>query len=200
MKKLDRILQNLRIDQALPYIKDGDRLLDIGCLDRVLLERVEGRVTRAVGIDPLAAPYKKGKVEILKTTIPGDHPFQPGDFDCITMLAVLEHIIEKPALARECFRLLAPGGRVVITVPLPVVDKILAVLVGLRLMEGMSLEEHHGYDVRETPAIFGMEGFSLLKAGSFELGLNRLFVFERPRVAVMQEGKPMAARGSTVSA
>lgn len=180
MKKLDRILQNMRIAQAEKFIRDGDRLLDLGCFDRVLLERVAPRVKRAVGIDPLATHYAHANVEVLKAAIPGEHPFAPADFDCITMLAVLEHIVDKQTLARECFRLLAPKGRVVITVPHPRVDSILEVLHTLRIIDGMSLEEHHGYDIRETPSIFTAAGLKLHTTRSFELGLNRLFVFEKP--------------------
>lgn len=194
MKALDRYLQRLRCDQADRFIRNGDRLLDVGCFDRVLLERVAPRVRRAVGIDPLAIPYHAGNVEVLKASIPGDHPFAPGDFDCITLLAVLEHIREKDALARECFRLLAPGGRVVITVPHPRVDDLLALLHRLRLIDGMSLEEHHGYDVRQTPAIFTGAGLALHTARAFELGLNRLFVFEKPATADLHPEPKLFAR------
>lgn len=181
MKALDRFLQNWRIRKAHAWVRDGDRLLDLGCFDRTLLERVGGRVTRAVGIDPLATPYSNGKVEIVKGMIPGSHPFAAGEFDSITMLAVLEHIQEKDALAGECARLLSEKGRVIITVPRPAVDKILAVLSALRLIDGMSLEEHHGFDIEETPAIFRRSGFTLLKRAGFQLGLNQLFVFEKNR-------------------
>ena len=160
-------------------MRPGDRLLDLGCFDRTLLERVAPRVKHAAGIDPLATPWSEGKIEIVRGTIPGDHPFAEDSFDAITMLAVLEHIQDKHALAAECFRLLSPGGRVIITVPRPAVDKILGVLTAVRLIDGMSLEEHHGYDIEETPAIFRRAGFRLVKRQGFQLGLNQLFVFER---------------------
>ncbi len=49
----------------------------------------------------------------------------------------------------------------------------------LRLIDGMSLEEHHGYDVGETTAIFGEPDFRLVRHRKFQLGLNNLFIFER---------------------
>ncbi len=189
MKWLDRYLRDLRIAQALPFIPRGGRLLDIGCFDQTLLHKVSSSVREAVGIDPLVEPSEKGNVRVLRGTLPWSGPNLPdllatkpdpaAGFSCITMLAVLEHIPDTPAVARECHRLLAPGGTVVITVPISQVDHILKVLSRLRLIEGMSLEEHHGYNVKDTVPTFSAAGFKLRVNRGFELGLNRLFVFEK---------------------
>jgi 2-polyprenyl-3-methyl-5-hydroxy-6-metoxy-1,4-benzoquinol methylase len=197
VKFLDRKLRDIRISKARAFLRPGDRLLDIGCFDRTLLDLAAPMVKKAVGIDPLAEPFRDGKIETHQGTIPGEHPFKEGEFDCITMLAVLEHIVDKESLAKECFRLLAPGGRVIITVPHPFVDTILAGLTRMRLIEGMSLEEHHGYDVRQTPGIFAKAGFRLGRAESFELGLNKLFLMEKPRTwPARVEVKPMVPAGT----
>jgi len=79
----------------------------------------------------------------------------------------------------RCSRFLKPGGRLIITVPSPQVDFILKVLLALGLIDGMSVEEHHGYDVRETTNIFPPPEFRLVKHQRFQLGLNNLFVIER---------------------
>ena len=71
----------------------------------------------------------------------------------------------------------------IITVPSARVDHILAVLKFFRLIDGMSLEGHHGFDVRETTRIFDSPGFRLIHNHRFELGLNYLFVFERGAAA-----------------
>jgi SAM-dependent methyltransferase len=200
MKFLDRKLRDIRIAKARAFLRPSDRLLDVGCFDRTLLTLAQPMVKRAAGIDPLAEPFRDGKIEVHRGTIPGEHPFAEGDFDCITMLAVLEHVTDKDALAKECFRLLAPGGRVVITVPHPFVDTILAALTKIRLIDGMSLEEHHGFDVRQTPTIFTKAGFRLGRSESFELGLNKLFVMEKPRTwPARVEVKPMASARPTSS-
>ncbi|MFN0131594.1 MAG: class I SAM-dependent methyltransferase [Phycisphaerales bacterium] len=180
MRTLDRILQRWRIGKAWPFIPPGGALLDIGCFDDSLLRRAAPRVARAVGVDPLAEPRRDGNIEILRGGVPGVE-LAAGTFDCITMLAVLEHIPDRESLARECARLLKPGGRIVITVPKPAVDRILAVLLKLRLIHGMSLEQHDGYDVRRTGPIFESAGLRLVRRRTFQLGLNCLFVFEKPR-------------------
>jgi hypothetical protein len=78
-----------------------------------------------------------------------------------------------------CNDALVPGGRVVLTVPSPVVDRILDVLVFLRLVDGMSLEQHHGFEASETPTLFEREGMTMTLHERFQLGVNNLFVFQR---------------------
>jgi 2-polyprenyl-3-methyl-5-hydroxy-6-metoxy-1,4-benzoquinol methylase len=185
MKWLDRYIRDLRIKQALPFIKDGDRLLDVGCFDLTMLRLAKPRVKLAVGIDPLATPLTEGNLRVIRGLVGAEHDngLEPASFDCITMLAVLEHVPDAPGFAREIARLLAPGGRVVITVPDAKVDHILAVLHKLHLIHGMSLEEHHGYDVKQTRPMFEAAGLKMTARRTFELGLNNLYVFESPRVA-----------------
>jgi 2-polyprenyl-3-methyl-5-hydroxy-6-metoxy-1,4-benzoquinol methylase len=102
-------------------------------------------------------------------------------FDAVTMLAVLEHFPTSAhaPLAEGCRRFLKPGGQVIITVPSPRVDAILAVLQKLWLVHGMSLEEHHGYEVRQTAEIFSPPHFQLACHRTFQCGLNNLFVFQK---------------------
>jgi hypothetical protein len=64
------------------------------------------------------------------------------------------------------------------TVPSPLVDRIVDVLRRLRLVHGMDIEAHHGYRTEETPRHFA--GFRVLRHETFELGLNHLYVLELP--------------------
>jgi len=180
MRTVDRILQRWRISKAIPHIHDGDRLLDVGCFDGALLQRVRHKVAGSVGVDPQAEPRRVDNIEFIRDTFPGEHVFEAGSFDCITLLAVFEHLEDKRGLSRECFRLLRPGGRAVLTVPRPAVDSILDVLFFLRLADGISCEQHHRFDSRQTVPIFEQAGFRLEKKKSFQLGLNGLYVFAKP--------------------
>jgi 2-polyprenyl-3-methyl-5-hydroxy-6-metoxy-1,4-benzoquinol methylase len=181
MKALDRLLQNWRMRIAARHLPDKVRLIDIGAHRGELFEYLGRRLEKGFGIEPLAsAPLHRERFEIH----PGYFPrAKPGDgpWDAITMLAVLEHIpaSETRALAVACYNLLRPGGLVIITVPAPMVDSILWLLGRLRLIDGMSLEEHHGYRPEETPQIFAHPQFGLVVHRRFQLGCNHLFVFRR---------------------
>jgi len=184
MKRLDRFLQRWRIAKTRPYIVPGARVLDIGCADGELFRLVPG-IGEGVGIDPdlpESAP-KFPHAVLIKGLFPDALPDRR-PFDVITMLAVLEHIPTKdqPELALNCARYLKPGGHLVITVPSPRVDAILNVLRFLRLIHGMSLEQHYGFDPRDTAKIFPVDGVKLLETRTFQQGLNNLFVFHRPAV------------------
>lgn len=180
MKAVDRLLQNWRIDKARRYIPAGARVLDIGCADGALADRVPG-LTEYVGVDPdLASLPPRPNRRYLRGTFPqvleDSRPF-----DAITMLAVLEHVPpeQQSPLAQSCAAYLKEGGRLIISVPSPLVDHILDGLKLLRVIDGMAVEEHYGYEIEQTPALFNVGGLSLLKWEKFQLGLNNLFVFQK---------------------
>jgi len=131
-----------------------------------------------VGVDPDANPTTEPSYRLIRGGFP-DGLDDPGPFDVITMLAVFEHFTEedRPRVVEACRRLLRPGGRVIITVPAAAVDRIVDMLRSLRLVHGMDIEAHHGYDPEETPEHFS--GFRVVRHEPFELGLNHLFVLER---------------------
>jgi len=180
MKTLDRFLQSWRMTVAARFVRPGDELLDVGCHHGEFLFRLRNRLTRGLGVDPLAVPYRDPTIEVRRGVFPDPPNFPDRSFSCISILAVLEHHPDPGVLARECFRCLKPGGRVILTVPHPRVDSILKCLKVLHLVDGMALEEHHRYDASKPLVLFTQTGFRCLKTRSFQLGLNFLYVFEKP--------------------
>jgi SAM-dependent methyltransferase len=181
MRYIDRVLQRWRIAKVRRFVKPGARVLDIGSVDGALFRELGNQIGGGLGIDPtLPANRSLGAFQLVTGFFPKDMP--PAEpFDVITLLAVLEHFpAESYAQLRVgCRQFLKPGGLLVLTVPSPSVDIILHLLKALRLIDGMSLEEHHGFDVRETNKIFSSPDFTLTVHKKFQLGLNHLFVFRR---------------------
>ncbi|OYT70384.1 MAG: hypothetical protein CFK52_11255 [Chloracidobacterium sp. CP2_5A] len=181
MKPLDYFLQNWRIAMVRPHLGPTDRILDIGAFDGALARQV-GEFRAYVGIDPEADPAQFApRMQLVRGRFPQDLPPQDEPFDAITLLAVLEHIPDAKldAFARACAAALRPGGKLLITVPHPFVDRILDVLTALRLLDGMETDAHHGFDVTRTCEIFERAGLELALHRRFQLGLNNFFAFRK---------------------
>ena len=175
-------MQNWRIRKAIPYIGKDHVVLDIGSADGALFKRSEvaKRVAGGVGIDPDAIPVTTDRFQMVRGSFPDDLPADQ-QFGTITMLAVLEHIPtnQQPSFARSCFDRTLPGGRLVITVPGPMVDRIIDVLKTMRVIDGMSVEQHYGFDPNRTVPLFEDAGYTLAAAKKFQLGVNHLYVFAK---------------------
>src|ERR1041385_85314 len=88
---LDRFVQLLRVRKAARRIPDGSRVLDIGSYDGRLFDVLGSPVRFGVGVDP--KPGREGTFGnvVLKQGFFPDVDVD-GDFDRITMLAVIEHV------------------------------------------------------------------------------------------------------------
>ena len=140
------------------------------------------KIKYGIGIDPFLDNIIKTDRYIL---LPGYFPDalkKEEKFDAITMLAVIEHIPKKKLseLANIITKYLHQAGKLIITVPSPKVDHIIDLLMFLKILDGMDVDAHYGYDYTETEKIFTENGFlKLIKHQKFQLGLNNLFVFEK---------------------
>ncbi len=179
MTWLDRYLQQWRIKKVLPHIPVNAALLDIGCHEGELLKRVKDIIKEGVGIDRHCTTGNIApNINLIKGMFPQVIPAGQR-YDCITALALLEHIPaeSQTAFIKSCHDVLSKDGTLIFTVPAAAVDHVLNILVKLRLAEGMSLEEHFGFDAAITPSLAAKAGFKLLLHQRFQFGLNNLFVF-----------------------
>lgn len=108
-------------------LPSGSRGLDVGCgvgLYALWLAEAVGQGGRVVGIEPEPA-----KVEAARALVGGEAAgerleFQPGDgtaiplpdrsVDWVWCGDVLHHIVDTEKALRECFRVVRPGGRVIV--------------------------------------------------------------------------------------
>lgn len=181
MSLFDKYLRKCRIEQARPFLESGGKLLDIGTSDGMIFKTIGFLSRESVGIDPLKnTEITTDNFKFISGKFPSDLDSSV-EFDFITMLAVLEHFPDEqlPSVVEGCKRFLKTGGKLIITVPSKQVDSILAFLVKIKFVKGMSIEEHHGFESNRTPLIFAEPFFKLVRHKKFQLGLNNLFVFEK---------------------
>ena len=171
---IEPILQEWRIRQVLAHIPYGGVLLDIGCdLPPVLINRVKSRMKRCIGIDVAAKPGVYENIEIINVDIQKKIPLSSQSVDVITMLAVLEHLHHPENVAAECYRLLKPGGLVLLTVPSPSNKPLLELLAALSLVRPDMIKQHeHYFTHQELRRLAQQAGFNKIDIEPFEFGLN----------------------------
>jgi SAM-dependent methyltransferase len=183
---LERFLAKRRAAMAhrlMPADRSGS-LLDVGCGSFPwFLTHTD--FARRVGIDRHVAdlapqnPEYDPAVELHNVDI--DHadrlPFADDSFDVVTMLAVYEHIRPERMmpLLNEIHRVLAPGGRYILTTPSWWTEPILKTMAKLRLVSAEEIDEHQPHaspaSIRATLAATAFANRPV-KIGTFELGMN----------------------------
>lgn len=112
---------------ALAGLREGETVLDLGSgsgIDVFLASRKVGRSGRVIGVDmtpdmveranALAAEHGYGNVEFRLGEIE-DLPLGDGSVDVVISNCVINLTTDKPASYREIFRVLRPGGRLLVS-------------------------------------------------------------------------------------
>jgi SAM-dependent methyltransferase len=179
---LDRFIARQRFQAAYPHIRKGSRVCDLGCgLDAAFLDFAAGRIADGVGVDDQVRDGAGGRWKRVRADIRQPLPLESGEFDNVVMLAVLEHLPEPEPVLREAHRILKPGGSLILTWPSGMVDPILKVLHGLRLVsDEMESDEHQKrIPIGTLQQILHRIGFNEFIHYTFEFGLNNLMVATR---------------------
>ncbi len=120
LRWIEKQWRKRRDDMFLGEAIPGGRLLDVGCGHGEYLARMRRRgwIVEGSEVDSAAVDWAReshgltvhlGALESLR--LPGD------SYAAVTMSHVIEHVHDPVALLRECFRLLLPGGRLVLATP-----------------------------------------------------------------------------------
>jgi len=105
-----------KIDKTLDL--RGMRVLDLGCGNGCYTQELARRAASVCGIDIHMPHLQSFREQIPRVQASGEHlPFASESFDAVTMIEVLEHTHCDTKVLAECFRVLKPGGLLVLFVP-----------------------------------------------------------------------------------
>lgn len=107
------------IDEYAPLA--GKKVLDVGCGGGILSEAMAQRGATVSGIDMGEAPLAVAQLHQLESGVAVDYrqvtaeqlaAEQPGAFDTVTCMEMLEHVPDPSSVIRACYQLVKPGGQV----------------------------------------------------------------------------------------
>jgi 2-polyprenyl-6-hydroxyphenyl methylase / 3-demethylubiquinone-9 3-methyltransferase len=99
----------------------GKRVLDIGCGGGILAEAMAAKGATVTGIDLAEKPLKVAVLHGIEAGSAVDYRLvsaealageEPGSFDVVTCMEMLEHVPDPPSIVNACARLVKPAGLV----------------------------------------------------------------------------------------
>ncbi len=133
----------------------GKRVLDVGCGGGILADAVARKGAEVLGIDLSSKSLKVAQLHALEAQTPGVNyreisaetlaAEQPGQFDVVTCMEMLEHVPEPASIVRACARLVRPGGWVFFSTINRNPKSFLFAIVGAEYLLGLVPRGTHEY-------------------------------------------------------
>lgn len=148
-------------------------VLDVGCGGALFGRLLAERGYRVFGLDysrqAAQVAWKQNRVPAVTGLFP-DSPFRPASFAAVTMFHVLEHLYDPGAYLQAAWKLLKPGGRLVVQVPNASSWQFL--LLGEH-WNGLDVPRHLiNFRATDIQALLEQNGFRVLRTKHFSLRDN----------------------------
>jgi SAM-dependent methyltransferase len=159
------------------------KVLDIGCATGSLLEKLQDRgwAVRGIEIGAPSAAYARKTRGLDVSTLPlEENRFPPNTFDLVLASHLIEHLNDPASFVGEARRVLAPGGRFLVTTPN--IGGLQARLFKDRWRSAI-FDHLYLFSIKTLSALLIRAGFTVektvtwggLAAGAAPLPLKRLF-------------------------
>ena len=134
---------------------EGKRVLDVGCGGGILADSMARRGAEVLGIDLATKALKVAQLHALEAKTQGVSyrevsaealaVEQPGTFDVVTCMEMLEHVPDPSLVVDACARLVKPGGYVFFSTINRNVKSFLFAIIGAEYVLGLLPRGTHEY-------------------------------------------------------
>lgn len=142
----------------------GTRVLDIGCGGGLLSEALAKEGADVTAIDLAPELVKVARLHSLESGVTVDYRLQaaedlaaeqPGSFDVVTCMEMLEHVPDPGAIIAACHRLLKPGGQLFLSTVNRTPAAFAVAIVGAEYVARLLPKGTHHYQDFIKPAELG---------------------------------------------
>jgi 2-polyprenyl-6-hydroxyphenyl methylase/3-demethylubiquinone-9 3-methyltransferase len=139
----------------------GKEVIDIGCGGGILSESMARKGANVTGIDLSEKALKVADLHSLESEVPVRYKLiaaeemaaqEPGKYDVVTCMEMLEHVPDPAAIVKAAFDLAKPGGKVFFSTINRNPKAYLFAVIGAEYLLRMLPKGTHEYDKFITPA------------------------------------------------
>jgi len=139
----------------------GKRVIDVGCGGGILAEAMASGGARVTGIDLAEKPLKVAMLHRIESGVEVDYRLvsaedagasEPGSYDVVTCMEMLEHVPDPASTVRACAQLVKPGGWTFFATINRNPKSFLFAIVGAEYVLGLLPKGTHEYSKFITPS------------------------------------------------
>ena len=179
----EKFLCELRFRKVIKYIPAKSKVLDLGCgYNGKLLREIKDRIITGFGIDISVDPeHQDDKIFLIEHDLAYPLPFKDNEFDAVTSLANLEHLYNPEDTLKEVYRVLKPGGILLLTAPSTYSKPVIEFLsFGLHLISEDEIKDHKQYANRRILNEYcRIAGYSSWKQQYFQFWMNNFLIAKK---------------------
>ena len=147
------------INQRIPLA--GKNVIDVGCGGGILAESMAKKGATVTGIDLSDKALKvadlhglESGVSVRYKKIPAEEmaELEPGQFDVVTCMEMLEHVPDPASIIRACTKMVKPGGHVFFSTLYRNIKSYLFAIIGAEYVLQLLPKGTHDYAKFITPA------------------------------------------------
>jgi len=173
---LEGILSTLRFNKIIEHIPQNSKILDLGCgYNANFIRKISNKNCHCFGLDiSINKELHLNNTTLAEHNLNNKLPFDDNIFDVVISLANLEHLQDLKFAFKEIFRVLKPGGILLLTTPSIYAKPVLEFLsFKLHLVSENEIRDHKNYFNKKILSDMCREvGFSQIRHKYFQIFMN----------------------------